>query len=171
MAGILVPAPAPGAMTLLSTTTLSGATTDLTSIPQTYNSLFLVVSRMTANTSDRLFLLQPNADTSGVVDMQYVVEGIIATTQNGGSVILGGDEQHLRTGGNNICSIQIDNYTSSTSFKPISFRGRFQKTGTDVISIMGGGSYSSNTAITSIRFSYQGTNTFAGGTVLLYGVK
>jgi hypothetical protein len=34
-----------------------------------------------------------------------------------------------------------------------------------------GGAFRSNTAITSLVLDYGGTNTFAGGTVLLYGVK
>jgi len=158
-----------GGMTLISTTTLSGATTDLTSIPQTYNSLFLVVAGMTANTSDRLFLMQPNADTSGVIDAQYVISATAAQATGGGSIQLTGNEQTSRTNANNSWSIQIDNYTSTTRRKPFSYQGGF--IGVSALSIMGGGSFSSNTAITSIRFTYQGTNTFAGGTVLLYGVK
>jgi hypothetical protein len=160
-----------GGMTLISTTTLSGATTDLTSIPQTYNSLFLIVTGMTANTSDKIFLMQPNADTSGVIDMQYSVNATAGQTSSGGSVVLSGNEATLRTDANNAFAIQINNYTSSTRHKPISFSGRYVISGPTNRSIISGGAYSSNTAITSIRFTYQGTNTFAGGTVLLYGVK
>jgi hypothetical protein len=160
-----------GGMTLISTTTLSGATTDLTSIPQTYNSLFLVVTGMTANTSDKYFLMQPNADTSGVIDMQWVKDAGAAQVTGGGSVLLSGTENTLRSNANNSWSIQIDNYTSTTRRKPISFRGGFITEAFSAASIMAGGLYASNTAITSIRFTYQGTNTFAGGTVLLYGVK
>ena len=41
MAGILVPTPQTGGMTLLSSTTLTGASVTLSSIPQTYVNLLL----------------------------------------------------------------------------------------------------------------------------------
>ena len=43
---------AAGGMTLISTTTLSGVTTTLSSIPQTYKSLVLLITRVTGNTAD-----------------------------------------------------------------------------------------------------------------------
>ena len=163
--------PSSGGMTLISTTTLSGATTDLSSIPQTYNKLYLVIRGMTGNTSDKQFLMQPNADTSGVIHTQYLFADVASQIAGGGSVILSGNTETNRTSADNAWSVTIDNYTSATSFKPLQYYGRFLNSGFTIRAVMGAGTYSSNTAITSIRFTYQGTNTFSGGTVLLYGVK
>jgi hypothetical protein len=160
-----------GGMTLISTTTLSGATTDLTSIPQTYNSLFLVVTGMTANTSDKLFLMQPNADTSGVIYWNSLLNSTGIHNTGSGSVQLSGDVNTSRVDDDNVWAIRIDNYTDTAQYKIIGFNGYFFTTGGSGRGIIGNAAYLSASAVTSIRFTYQGTNTFAGGTVLLYGVK
>jgi hypothetical protein len=50
-----------GGITLISTTTLSGAATDLTSIPQTYTNLVLVIHSATNNTANGVCTIKPNS--------------------------------------------------------------------------------------------------------------
>jgi hypothetical protein len=158
-----------GGMTLISTTTLSGATTTLSSIPQTYNSLYLVVTGVTYNTSNKGFRLSPNDVTNlsnwlGVRSTE-VAQGVDQT------MYLSSGTDTLRTDADNIWTIQIDNYTSSTRYKTFNWVGSFLNTASTRIQNVMGGVFRSNTAITSLVFDVERTNTFATGTVLLYGVK
>ena len=165
-----------GGMTLISTTTLSGATTTLSSIPQTYNSLYLVITGVTGNTSDKKVRCLPNnvnnlSNTAGTMD-----DGTNTGTSFGRSsttIQLVQTVSSVRTDANNAWILQFDNYTSTTAFKPFEFYGFFVNSsgGASNNAIAAGGAFRSNTAITSLVFDYEGTNTFAGGTVLLYGVK
>jgi hypothetical protein len=157
-----------GGMTLISTTTLSGATTTLSSIPQTYNSLFLVITGMTANTSDEQFRCMLNNSTNAAsIAFQYNATN--GQTANG-RIELSRDYT-TRTDDDNAWSLRIDNYTSTTQFKPINYYGRYVAAPPANQTINAGGAFTDVTAITSIVFDYGGTNTFSGGTVLLYGVK
>ena len=161
--------PAAGGMTLISTTTLSGATTTLSSIPQTYNSLYLVVTGVTYNTSNKGFRLAPNDVTNlsnwlGVRSTE-VAQGVDQT------MYLSTGTDTLRTDADNIWTIQINNYTSSTRYKTFNWVGSWLNISSVRIQNVIGGVFRSNTAITSLVFDVERTNTFAGGTVLLYGVK
>ena len=167
--GLKWAASASGGMTLISTTTLSGATTTLSSIPQTYNSLYLIVTGLTFNTSNQGFRLSPNDQTtlsnwSGVQNSS-VIGGIDQT------MYLSTGTDVLRTNANNIWTIQINNYTSSTSWKTFNWVGAFTNSVSDPYRNFIGGTFKSNTAISSLVFDVERTNTFATGTVLLYGVK
>jgi hypothetical protein len=159
---------ASGGMTLISTTTLSGATTTLSSIPQTYNSLFLVVAGMTANTSNALFRLKPN-DSTSISSYTQLNNSAIANYE--ATFVRLSDGDTLRTNANNVWAISIDNYTSTTRFKPLSVIGRYVNAASANFNHSVLGSIITNSAITSLVFDYEGTNTFAGGTILLYGVK
>lgn len=159
--------PSSGGMTLISTTTLSGATTTLSSIPQIYKSLYLVISGMTANTGNDQFKCLFNnvnnlSNTSGIKTSTVF--------RDDGLEIRFSNSDTLRTDANNAWVLQIDNYTSSTTYKPFNFYGFYTTSASGNESIIGGGGFRSNTAITSLVFNYGGAKTFAGGTVLLYGV-
>jgi len=160
--------PASGGMTLISTTTLSGATTTLSSIPQTYNSLFLVISGVTANTSDNRIRCLPN-NVSNLTNTTGVDGGTIQSADN--SPIRLSERVTTRTSALNAFGLYLHNYTSTTSYKPLYFSGFYVQTAGGDIATNIAGAFRSNTAITSLVFDYGGTNTFAGGTVLLYGVK
>ena len=158
--------PASGGITLLSTTTLSGATTTISTINQTYNSLMVVVTGMTGNTADSLFRLMPNGSTT---ESTYAVnnQGVVSQVRTRitlASVVT------TRTSAANAWTIIFNNYTSATTAKPFNFYGYFTD-GSGTQSTHGGGAYVSASALSSLVFDYQGTNTFAGGTVLIYGVK
>jgi hypothetical protein len=158
-----------GGMTLISTTTLSGATTTLSSIPQTYNSLFLIISGVTGNTSNTRIRCLPN-NVNNLSDYQNLQTASIAYNTVNDAIRLT-ESNYLRTNANNAWVLKIDNYTSTTSFKPLTFNGFYVDASSVNTSCNAGGVFRSNTAITSLVFDYSGTSTFAGGTVLLYGVK
>jgi hypothetical protein len=166
--GLKWAAPVSGGITLISTTTLSGATTTLSSIPQTYVSLYLVVTGVTGNTGNAQVRILPNNVTN--LTAYSFVEGGAANATSTSQLRLS-DASTLRTSADNAWAVQIHNYTSSTNFKPFSVSGYFLNSSSANAPMFSGGAFRSNTAITSLVLDYGGTNTFAGGTVLLYGVK
>ena len=168
--------PAAGGMTLISTTTLTGVTTTLSSIPQTYNSLFLIITGVTGNTANsRVRCIPNNSSLSDYVGATY-------DNTSGSSSLFGRDGERIqlvntagsdRTDANNAWSLEFNNYTSSTTYKPFQYYGFYVNAsgGISNVAVSAAGAFRSNTAITSLVFDYGGTNTFASGTVLLYGVK
>jgi hypothetical protein len=160
--------PASGGMTLISTTTLSGASTTISSIPQTYNSLYLVITGLTCNSADGILRCLPN----GVDNLSnYSVLENTTVTSRTNSTIRITETQYLRTDANNAWAFSFDNYTSATRYKPFNFYGFFVATSSVNTSITASGAFRSNTAITSLEFDNFGFGTFATGTILLYGVK
>jgi hypothetical protein len=160
-----------GGMTLISTTTLSGASTTISSIPQTYVSLYLIVSGMTANTSDSSFNLIPNNTantTNWVATRSYAAASLVNTNVN---IDFSLAQNTIRTNANNVCAISFHNYTSTTRYKPFNVNGFLVNGASTNAAYNIDGTFMSNSALTSLVFNYGGTNTFAGGTVLLYGVK
>lgn len=165
--GLKWAAPSAGGMTLISTTTLSGASTTLSSIPQTYNDLFLLVTGITNNTFDAIYRIAPNGDTTNVF-VRFDDTTISNTTAD--RILLTRTGAALRTNANNAWGITFSNYTSTTTRKPFHIYGGYVNSSSNNQPWFVSGMYNSNSAISSIVFSPD-TQTFAGGTVLLYGVK
>ena len=156
-----------GGMTLISTTTLSGASVTLSSIPQTYNSLFMVFNRITNSTADGKFYLNPNG--AGTNSRLSGVDNGTAFT-NGYGGLFQTQNTWSRSNADNGMSLRIDNYTAASNYnKPIVWSGYYFQ-GTANSFIVGGIISESAGALTSMVLSNTGGN-WAGGTVLLYGVK
>jgi hypothetical protein len=165
--------PAAGGMTLLSTTTLSGATTTISSISQAYNSLFAVISGVTNATGNGDMRLAVNGSTTA--QSQWRIDGSALNSMTQDSYFLLNPTQWanlLRTSAANSFGLQINNYTSASGYKSISsygvYSGATGVTGNIPCYMFGG--YTANTAVTSLVFSNSAGN-FSTGTVLLYGVK
>ena len=157
-----------GGMTLISTTSLSGASVTLSSIPQTYKSLYLVVSGVTNATADGVFAINPNAAFSSA---QVAIRSFDANAVNvTGDFRVTADKDLDRTDANNIFAITFDNYTSTTAYKSFNWSGFYKSAAVTNNAINGGGAFRSNTAITSINIKNYGGN-LSTGTVLLYGVS
>lgn len=167
--GLKWAAPSSGSITLISTTTLSGATTTLSSIPQTYENLYLIVSGMTANTGNNDFRLMPN-NVSNLANYTGTVDSSVTGTADQ-RINLSIFQNTLRTNADNLWVINFYNYTSTGKFKAFDTTGYFVNSSTQNKVVEWGGVFRSTSAISSLVFDYGGTNTFAGGTVLLYGVK
>jgi hypothetical protein len=160
-----------GGMTLLSTTTLSGASTTISSISGSYNQLYAVIYGVNGTNTGFEMAIEPNA-TNNISTGAYM--------QNANSVAAVG----FRTAStisisalnanntNNATTLIIDNYASSTNYKPFTYYGYVtQSGGAGVQASMLSGAILTNSAITSLKFSCLVTGTFNAGTVLLYGVK
>jgi hypothetical protein len=157
-------------MTLISTTTLSGVSTTISSIPQTFVNLFIVVSGMTGNTANSRFQLIPN-NTANTTDWSITSTSGAADSATNTNIVFDNFQNTLRTGGNNISAITFYDYTTTTQNKQFNANG-FLVNGASINSAYNfNGSFKSASALTSLVFNFGGTNTFAGGTVLVYGVK
>jgi hypothetical protein len=159
---------AAGGLTLISTTTLSGASTTLTSIPQTYTNLRLVIVDMTNSTSSGQLKANPNSET----DKCFYIRSNALTTVgnvNNGDLLLSSANIEYSDGENSWCADFI-NYTSTTAPKTFFVSGMYLNTSATRQGTFAFGAYNANTAITSINIFNTGGN-FSGGTALLYGVK
>jgi hypothetical protein len=165
-------AAASGGMTLLSTTTLSGVSTTISSIDQTYKNLQIEIEGVTnASVSFRMFA-RPNATNNLICDNAMFlgvtsfgnVENIYYYNVPYGTNI-------KQTGGLNAFVLLINNYASTTNYKPFNSYGSFQDVSDNNVPIFQNGDIVTTSAISSIAFYTTGYGTFNGGTVRIYGVK
>ena len=157
-----------GGMTLLSTTTLSGATVTISSIDQTYKNLHLVIFGVTNATAQSRFVISGFGGT-----VYFANNGISSSTlnDNSGNLELSGfgGSGPDRTDASNVWSGTIDNYASTTARKSFAFSGMYPSNRNSRGFFCIGG-INSTDAISSLTFSNLGGN-LSTGTVLIYGVK
>ena len=169
-------APAAGGMTLLSTTTLSGTSTLISSVNQTYNNLFIIIKNIDVSSGTNAYVrIEPNSTTNAVSYSNQIATGGTISTQGDGTFpgipICGAEYAASNT--NNAWALEIYNYASTTSHKPFNLAGAFIVNSTNATQTLNSsGSYRSNTEITEFRvYSGSAGSSFNGGTVLIYGVK
>ena len=164
--------PAGGGITLISTTTLTGEATELTSIPKTYTNLVLVIHSARNNTANGVCTIKPNSsDSLGT----YI--GGRGFTGSTGDYTMGTYEGSIqtrttydRTNNNNMFMFMINNYTQAF-FIPLIVTGGAYVSGGQPNSVVGlTGFVKTTSAITNISINNTG-GTWSGGTALLYGVK
>ena len=160
--GLAWATPTAGGMTLLSTTTLSGASTTISSINQTYINLFMVIYGMTNATGDGNFVIRPNGETTAFYGVG--ITGTSLATQYGGAIVY---PVQNRTSQYQRFNLTISNYTLTASDRISAFG---YGTSTGDVPFQVNGTYASASAVSSLTFLNTGGN-FSTGTVLLYGVK
>jgi hypothetical protein len=162
-----------GGMTLISTTTLSGASVTLSSIPQTYNDLFVVVRNYKPTNDDNNIQFRFNADSTA---NRHRIVGNGITQQNvnldfNATLISTncGQDNSVATG---LTTITFPDYTNTVTWKKASFEV-LTTSPTDTSNMrhyLGYGYYNQTSAITSLQF-LSNDGDLTSGTVLLYGVK
>jgi hypothetical protein len=158
-----------GGMTLLSTTTLSGATTTISGISGAYNDLFGIVYGVTNATANGNFRISPNNDAT-IVNL-FKKSGAGTWTDEVSFVMkFNSNTLPLRTDANNAWYFSINQYANTTFYKPCQVYGTYIDTGSAENPYLAAGGVKTNSAITSLVFSNTGGN-LSSGTVLLYGVK
>jgi hypothetical protein len=161
--------PAAGGMTLISTTTLSGSSTVLSSIPTTYKNLQLVLRNVDCTDIGRALYLRFNNDSTANRHAELTTAGGTSNFPNNFWNI-GADLSATSVTG--LWTIDFPDYANTTTWKmarlmqlnpdtdtPTNWRAR------NLI-----GLYNQTAAITSIGISPSSGN-FDGGTALLYGVS
>jgi hypothetical protein len=158
-----------GGMTLLSTTTLSGVTTTISSISQSYTNLMIEIfgAAGTGGSADQNFYCKLNGSTTGravttayqnaVVTQGYAFQGILDGNTSTNVTIAGGA---------NAWVINIPDYASTTNRKIASFYGGYN----DTTAINGSWNTYSTSAISSIAVGFVTASSNAG-TVKIWGIK
>ena len=167
MALTKVPAEQAGGMTLLSTTTLSGTSTTISNINQSYNYLHIEIRNVYANVATAL--------AYDFTTEQHGTSGLGMRLSNGTTpeVVSMGLNSHYSMNTTSSATtmmavLRIYNYASTTQGKHVLYSGSLGANKHAVIT----GFIDYVTAIDGVRlFAANGTSTFTGGTVLIYGVK
>ena len=158
-----------GGMTLISTTTLTGASVTLSSIPATYNDLRLVIREFKPATDDRNCQMRLNADT-GSNYRSFQVFNIEAAAANASSlVVCSPADNSVATG---LSIIDIPDYANSSTRKIVRHLDFVNNptTSTQMNMNFTNHLYYSTSAISSITL-FPASGNFTSGTALLYGVK
>jgi hypothetical protein len=160
---------AAGGLTLISTTSLSGATTTISSIPQTYKSLYLLIYGVSNATGNGDFRCRFNGSTGFDYHLNGAGTGAVMNIAGENHLQLNGNQTDpVNSSTNNVWALFVQNYTSTTNWKAYQGHALFENSGGKTV-VYGGG-FSDNTAISSIVLSNSGGN-LSTGTALLYGVN
>lgn len=168
--GLKWAAPASGGLTLLSTTTLSGASVTISSISGAHKGLRLFVKGAYSSATPNSYYIRFNGDTGA--NYQYSTVRNIGTTLAGGNGVTATSIPIIASVNNTATALLL---SDALVFIP-------RYTDTDVINVhsqsmcyQGGatsyttnGIYDCTAAVTSITI-LQDTGTFSGGTAYLYG--
>ena len=161
--------PTAGGMTLISTTTLSGTSVTLSSIPSTYKHLLAVFSGITTN-SNYYFSLKPNNASNCTLqswDMGNSTGTVSPYSAN--EFYFNSNTAVNSSNAQNAGNVWIYNYASTTVTKSIT--GFFEYSSpSSTRAAMAIGIVDTTSAISSLVFG-AGGNTFTAGTLLLYGVS
>ena len=165
---------ATGGMTLISTTSLSGASITLTAIPGTYKDLQIIIRDYTFAASTGGFVyVQLNADTTSNAHREIVMTGNTTTAQTLAYQGIDFRNRNIEVGFNpqeNSAVFTIYDYANTAAHKIADFSYFYYgNDGNDHIE-KGSGGYMSTSAITSIKIGGS-AGTFDAGSVLLYGVS
>jgi hypothetical protein len=153
-------------MTLLSTTTLSGASTTISSINQTYTELLVYFYGVSNATADGKFRIDINSDGQNVYGTTIYATTVGSTP---GSYVIESGANVLRTATALAGIVRLPVYANTDKWKNIYCNMFYDKSGggnqTDTILA----NYISTNAITALKFSNTGGN-FSTGTVKIWGI-
>jgi hypothetical protein len=161
-----------GGMTLINTggTTLTGASTSITSIPGTYKHLYLVLKKVYFASTGTLYMTLNNDATnnysySGISNVNTTISGISSSSTSGFYLGVMSNSSTVKNLGE--WAIWIPLYTDTNSVAVHSVCKSYN--GTSSSSRVMDGIYDGSAAVTSIEL--LGDANFSGGTAYLYGVN
>ena len=158
-----------GGMTLLSTTTLSGASTTISSISQSYNYLLVNYYDITTSTNGVDVLVNPNVSSAASFNYFDSRSSSVFNTNN--SAIYNNQKQWTSANNANGHTLVLYDYSSAALYKAFNVSGIYHSnTAGASAAWMAAGGFNYIDPITSIRFSVS-SGTFTAGTVKIYGVK
>lgn len=160
-----------GGMTLLSTTTLSGATTTITIASNSYTNLQIIATGVTTAAGSPALRIAPN-NSSTISDYAMVrnIAGTGASAVGDTAAYISSYSAFQNNNTANAFSLIIFNYSDTSYVKAFSWNGYYTSPGPVLFSFASGGGINTTSAISSLVFS-PSTSTFNAGQVLVYGVK
>jgi hypothetical protein len=167
--------PSSGGMTLISTTSLSGASVALTSIPSTYNHLQLIIRGFRPSTDNSQLQMRLQNDTTA--SRHRSAYGAATSTLGAGGASFGDNLFYICDGNDNTAAtgfflMNFFDYANTSTWKTIQFQWWFPNATTPTTQNfgVGWGAYNQTVAIDQINL-FTSSGNIAGGTALLYGVK
>jgi hypothetical protein len=163
-----------GGQTLISTTSLSGTSVTISSIPSGYKHLQLVFQNMSANGTGDLIWLRINGVTAansygyGIIKLEAgTIGNAWGANENRGFFTYSVNQAtvYKQTQG----TITLSDYGSSTTKQAQMLMQGF--TGAGAYQTLTWLNFVSTSAITSLTIGIDGGTTFSSGSVLLYGVS
>ena len=163
-------ATASGGMTLISTTTLTGASVSLSSIPATYKNLQLVIRAYRPSTGDVHCRFRFNGDSASNRHFSLLALEVTNTAFNDTSAQLTYNTDNTTSTGLTIANIY--DYANTSTWKFFNSSSLVVGNGNPAIQNISTrwGTYNQTGAISSIDL-FPNSGNFAAGTALLYGVS
>jgi len=162
-------APVTGGMTLLSTTSLSGSSTSITSINQTYTDLQIYVRDFYMSAGGEMNI-QFNTDTGSNYMVNAMRQGGDSYQQTQANFPIGGYDV-ATSDNNNFASLRIIDYANTVTVKTVSGIGAVVRpSSARGMTLLTGTFFGSTSGISSVQL-LASSGTFSAGTVLIYGVK
>lgn len=161
-----------GGMTVIASGSLSGSSLSLTSIPQTYNNLQLVLRDWTFSSASTNFKGTVNGATQYSSMCQYGQS--TSSTGNSFYQSLGWmqlvEASVIAAQEDPVCVLDVYDYTNTTSYKAFNGLSAVTETAGNTVVTHCRGSSKSTAAVTTLTITSVG-GTFTAGTYTLYGVK
>jgi hypothetical protein len=158
-----------GSMTLLSTTTLTGAATiTISSISQSYINLYILITGLTVTTGAYTLKLRPGASNAN----NYTSLAGATVSSANPDYISPGYAGHSASSAVNDYALTIYNYTDTAARKPFHLVG-IAKMNSQVepLGVSAFGATNVTAAISSFELNNDSGGNFTAGTVKIYGVN
>ena len=156
--------------TLLSTTTLSGASVTISSISGSYNELMISIEDYFTTGASSLFF-RLNANSGANLHNRYFLgaqnTSLIAATASSASEVYWTYGSCAGADNDNACIINLPAYANTTSRKMFTWNSEFQNSAGQKELTFGNGGFNSTSAISSIQIGTTGV--WSQGTVKIYG--
>jgi len=165
-------APVVGGMTLISTTTLTGASVTLSSIPATYKDLKIIIRNYKPATDGTSMIFRLNADNGANrhATQNYNAGTFVSQTFGANQIIL--FETQDNSVDTNLAVVDIPDYTNATTWKMgKSFTMAVNSTTTTNYNFTTRSFFYNQTAAISSLLFGNGAGNFTSGEILLYGVN
>jgi hypothetical protein len=161
-----------GGMTLISTTTLTGSSVTLSTIPSTYNDLQIIIQNFRPATDAVNLRMRFNSDTGTNYNFGLADEAT-DQTWDWSSIYFGFSTNSDNGASSSLYQITIPDYKNATTYKIGRYLGIVNDATSPTTSFDAVNShfqYKGTSAISSIDL-FPASGNFTSGTVLLYGVK
>jgi hypothetical protein len=161
-----------GGFTSIATGSLSGTTTTISSISQSYRHLYLLIRGPQLSGTAALPCFRLNGDSGSVYANFRITLDSTVVNSSGALTFIRSSGSNIPTSANSRALIlQVENYTQTNQVKAITSRYMNEANGGDACNVVWS-NYNSTSAITSIGITTDtGTPTFTAGTYTLFGVN
>jgi hypothetical protein len=157
---------ASGGMTLISTTTLSGASVTLSSVPQTYKHLYAVIVGLYGSDQTNI-AIRFNGDSGALYTGGFTYAASATNSVDDNCLNFSAYYNTSAANFNTSMQVTIPAYTVTSGNQLVAYNGI---AGQYRAGASGGGFYRKSAAITSVMFLAR-SGTFTAGTLYFYGVS